>query len=101
MSGRRALLDLDAAVPGLFEHYLSNSSYPRFFLDLRNLDTTRAGSAWLAETRAFRLVGISYDPATPSMFWFDAPLTDWYDGLIHFRATGPTAVLPLRYPESW
>ena len=96
-----AAFDLDAPIAGSFEHYLSSASYPQFLLDLRDLDAIQVGGARFAETRAFRFIGINYEPAMPESFWVQTPLSDWYDVLIHVKTTRPSVVLPLRFPHSF
>ena len=92
---------VDAPIAGSFEHYLSGAPHPRFVLDLRDLDAVQRGGSWITEERPFRLIGISYEPATPWMFWFQTPLADWYDVLIHYETTRPSVVLPPRFPDSF
>ena len=54
--------ELEAPVPGSYEHYLSTASFPRLVLDLRGRDPNAPGSSWLAGSRLFRHIGAVYDP---------------------------------------
>ncbi len=94
--------DLGPPVDGSYEQRLSLASAPRFVLDLRNRDTSAPGGSWLRGSRLFRSFGACYDAERPNLYWWSEPrLTEWYDVLIHFESTGPTTVLPFRYPDSW
>ena len=73
------------------------ASYSTFAKSIRD----DPGSAWLAETHLFRSIGACYDDENPQRYWYEIPLTAEFDVLIHFESTGPTTVLPFRYPESW
>lgn len=87
--------------PDSYERYLSSAAVPRFVLDLRKLDTDSAESSWLAATRPFRFIGCCYDPDTAGDYWQPWPIVDWFDVMIHFESTRPTALLPFRFPDSW
>ena len=95
--------ELDPPVEDSFEAYLAGASAPRFLLDLRRpLD--EPGSAWLSEPRLFRHIGCCFDPARPADYFYyyrRAPLRDWFDAIIHFESTRPTALLPRRPPSTW
>ena len=90
---------LDAPIDGSFEAYFATASAPRFVLDLRR-PLTEPGNSWLAESRPFRTVGAGYDQ-TQMYHWRPTLLAEWYDGIIHFRSTRPTATLPYRPPTSF
>ena len=90
---------LDAPIDGSFEAYFATASAPRFVLDLRR-PLTEPGNSWLAESRPFRTVGAGYD-GTQMYHWRPTLLAEWYDGIIHFRNTRPTATLPYRPPTSF
>ena len=92
-------LDLDPVRAGSYESVFARAGLPRFVLDLRNRDPSEPGASWLAERRDFRSIGCCLNPEWPT--WRPVPLTEWYDVIIHFQSTGPTAILPARYPESW
>ncbi|MXZ59830.1 MAG: erythromycin esterase family protein [Acidobacteria bacterium] len=99
--GERTVFDLDDPISGSYERLLARAAAPRFVLDLRDVDADDPGGAWLAEMQLFRSIGACYDPANPQWYWYETPLTAEFDVLIHFESTGPTTVLPFRYPESW
>ena len=99
--GERTVFDLDDPVSGSYERLLARATAPRFVLDLRDVDPDDPGGAWLAETQFLRSIGACYDPENPQWYWYETPLTAEFDVLIHFESTGPTTVLPFRYPESW
>ena len=90
---------LDDLIDGSFEAYFATASAPRFVLDLRR-PLTEPGNSWLAESRPFRTVGAGYD-GTQMYHWRPTLLAEWYDGIIHFRSTRPTATLPYRPPTSF
>lgn len=91
--------DLEAPAPGSFEMLFATVDLPVFFLDLRNRDFNTYDTSWLGESRLFRSIGccLSQNYGT----WFNTPLAEWYDVIIHFEETGPTTVLPFHYPDSW
>ena len=97
---RRDSFELDPPVEGSFEAYLAGAAAPRFVLDLRR-PLNEPGNYWLSERRPFRAIGAVYDPDRPERFWEDTPLSEWYDAIIHFESTRPTAVLPFRPPSTW
>ena len=99
--GRLTQHGLDTPATGSFEQFLSLAATPRFVLDLRNRDTEAPGASWLRGSRPFRSIGACYDAARPEIWWSNTPLRGWYDVIIHFERTGPTTVLPFRYPDSW
>ena len=94
-------LVLDAVRPLSYEHHLSTATAPRFFLDLRNRTAGDAGAAWLSSQRLFRAIGCCYNPDSPSSYWYQQPIAQWYDVLIHYEITRPTTVLPTQYPTSF
>ena len=96
----RGQFDLDELLAGSFESYFAAAAAPRFVLDLRP-PPTAPGSRWLAGSRPLRDIGCCYDPARPKNYWRDTPLSEWYDGIIHFETTRPTTVLPHRPPTSF
>ena len=91
--------DLEAPVPGSFERVFATVDFPAFFLDLRNRAFSSQETYWLGESRLFRSIGCCLSPDYGT--WFNTPLAQWYDVIIHFESTGPTTVLPFRYPDSW
>ena len=91
--------DLEPPAPGSFERVFATVNFPGFFLDLRGRDFDTQDTYWLGETRLFRSIGCCLSPNYGT--WFDTPLAEWYDVIIHFKQTRPTVVLPFRYPESW
>ena len=91
--------DLESPVPGSFERVFANVNFPGFFLDLRNRDFDTQETYWLGETRLFRSIGCCLSPNYGT--WFDTPLAEWYDVIIHFKQTRPTVILPFHYPDSW
>ncbi len=91
--------DLEPPPTGSFEVRFATARFPRFVLDLRNLDAKRAETRWLGESRLFRSIGCCLSPRYGT--WFNTNLSRSYDVIIHFRQTGPTTVLPFRYPDSW
>ena len=93
--------ELPAPVEGSFESIFATASAPRFVLDLRR-PPGESGSAWLTEPRRFRSIGCCFNPAQPEDFYTpNTPLPDWYDAIIHFETTRPTALLPHRPPTTW
>ena len=90
---------LDSPTAGSFEAYFAEASAPRFVLDLRRPFTEPANS-WLSESRPFRYIGARYDQTEPS-YAPPTPLAEWYDVIIHFETTRPTALLPARPPTSF
>lgn len=94
-------LVLDPVRPLSYEHHLSTATAPRFFLDLRNRELGTAGTAWLSNPRLFRTIGCCYDPNSPSSYWNQQPVAEWYDVLIHYEITQPTQVLQFQYPTSF
>ena len=92
---------LPAPVEGSFESLFAEASAPRFVLDLRR-PPGETGSAWLTEPRQFRSIGCCFNPARPENFYTpNTPLSDWYDAIIHFESTRPTALLSSRPPTTW
>lgn len=91
--------DLEPPAAGSFEHVFATANVPGFFLDLRGRDFDTQATYWLGETRLFRSIGCCLSPNYGT--WFNTPLAEWYDVIIHFRQTRPTTILPFRYPESW
>ena len=91
--------DLEPPPTGSFESRFATARFPRFVLDLRGLDTRRAETRWLGARRLFRSIGCCLSPNYGT--WFDTNLSESYDVIIHFEATGPTTILPFRYPDSW
>ena len=85
-------------MPGSFEHRFAVAAAPRFALDLRDVDTSRSETRWLGERRLFRSIGCCLSPDYGS--WFNTPLSEWFDVVIHFESTRPTTILPPRYPDS-
>jgi erythromycin esterase len=77
------------------EGYLHNAGIPRFFLDLREMSSEAAGSAWLGTPHWLRFVGAEYDPELPPedyAFWVSLPKA--FDVLIYFDETTPSVLLP-------
>jgi len=101
----RPLLEFELEPPltDSFEHFLSRATAPRFVLDLRGVDTSAAGSSWLAGLRPFRHIGCCVRSSLddPSWQWTDTPLTEWYDLIIHFESTRATTLLPRNPPSVW
>ena len=93
--------ELEAPVPGSYEHYLSTASFPRLVLDLRGLDPDAPGSSWLAGSRMFRVIGAVYNPANRARYWQPTPLAERFDVIIHFERTRATTVLPFLFPDSF
>ena len=91
--------DLEAPVPGSFERVFAMVDFPGFFLDLRDHEFNSQQTYWLGESRLFRSIGCCLSPDYGT--WFNTPLAEWYDVIIHFESTGPTTVLPFSYPDSW
>ena len=91
--------DLEPPTPGSFERVFANVNFPGFFLDLRNRDFDTQETYWLGESRLFRSIGCCLSPNYGT--WFNTPLAEWYDVIIHFKQTRATTILPFRYPESW
>ena len=98
-TGQRSFT-LDPPVEGSFEASFAEAAAPRFVLDLRGLSNDPVG-AWLSEPRPSRDIGCCYDPDRPESYWQDTPLPEWYDAVIHFESTRPTALLPYRPPTTW
>ena len=93
--------ELPTPVEGSFEAIFATASVPRFVLDLRR-PPGESGSAWLMEPRGFHSIGCCFNPAQPEDFYNpNTPLSDWYDAIIHFESTRPTAFLPYRPPTTW
>ena len=82
-AGGRRVHDLQEPPSESFEAHLQAATAPDFILDLREADVGDAGSAWLTETRPFRLIG--------AMAWdeqfSDTPLRDYYDLIVFIRET--------------
>ena len=93
--------ELEAPLPGSYEHFLSTASFPRLVLDLRNRDPNAAGSSWLAGRRMFRGIGAVYNPEEPERYWWLTPLAERFDVIVHFERTRATTVLPRIYPDSF
>ena len=91
--------DLEPPAPGSFEGVFATVNSPGFFLDLRDRDFDSQETYWLGETRLFRSIGCCLSPNYGT--WFDTPLAEWYDVIIHFKQTRPTTVFGFQYPESW
>jgi erythromycin esterase-like protein len=68
-----------------FEAHFATAEAPTFALDLRQVDPVIAESAWLTETRPFRLVGAL---AMDEQF-FPTPLRDYYDLIVFVEKTTP------------
>ncbi len=92
---------LRPATAGSFERYLSSASHARFFLDLRDRDPTSPATSWLSESLLFRSIGCCYDPARPSNYSYSHALASWFDIIIHYEATRPTVLLPVRYLDGF
>ena len=91
--------DLEPPAAGSFERVFANVNFPGFFLDLRNRDFDSQETYWLGETRLFRSIGCCLSPDYGT--WFDTPLAEWYDVIIHFKQTRPTTILPYLPPDTW
>ena len=90
---------LEPPVRGSFESRFATAAAPRFVLDLRNLDTSRPATHWLGERLLLRAIGCCLSPNYGT--WFNTPLMEWFDVVIHFEQTGPTTVFRVTPPDSW
>ena len=90
---------LQPPVPGSFESRFATAAAPMFVLDLRNLDTSRSATYWLGERLLFRSIGCCLSPDYG--IWFNTPLIEWFDVIIHFEQTGPTTIHSYSPPDSW
>jgi len=79
------LHDLQQPPAESFEATFAAATAPTFALDLRRANSEVAGSAWLTETRPFRLVG---SVAMNEQF-FPTPLRDYYDLIVFIEETTP------------
>jgi erythromycin esterase-like protein len=77
--------DLQAPPAESFEALFTAAAAPTFALDLRQVKSEIAESAWLTETRPFRLVG---SLAMNEQF-FSTPLRDYYDLIVFVEETTP------------
>jgi erythromycin esterase-like protein len=83
------LHDLQQPPTESFEATFAAATAPTFALDLRQVESEVAGSAWLTETRPFRLVG---SLAMDEQF-FPTPLRDYYDLIVFIEETTPARQL--------
>jgi erythromycin esterase-like protein len=80
-----------------YEALLSETGFPRFFLDLRRHHGLRDA---LAEARLERAVGVVYRPQTERQsHYFRARLSHQFDMIMHFSST--RAVEPLERTAEW
>jgi erythromycin esterase-like protein len=85
--------------PGMknsYELLFHETGLPRFFLNLREQETKEL----LARPRLERAIGVIYRPETERLsHYFDAYLSEQFDGVIHFDET--RAVEPLDNTPGW
>ncbi|HEY0429431.1 MAG TPA: erythromycin esterase family protein [Pyrinomonadaceae bacterium] len=85
--------------PGIknsYELLFHETGLPQFFLNLQNSETKEM----LARPRLERAIGVIYRPETERVsHYFDAYLSEQFDGVIHFDET--RAVEPLDKTASW
>jgi erythromycin esterase-like protein len=78
------------AIENSYELLFHQTGLPRFFLDLRDSETKEL----LARPRLERAIGVIYRPETERIsHYFDAYLSEQFDGVVHFDET--RAVEPL------
>lgn len=84
------------ALANSFERLFHETKLPRFFLNLR----ASAVKELLAQPRLERAIGVIYRPETERLsHYFDAYLSEQFDGVIHFDET--RAVEPLDKAAGW
>ena len=90
---------LKTILPGIknsYELLFHQTGLPRFFLNLRNSETKEL----LARPRLERAIGVIYRPETERVsHYFDAYISEQFDGVIHFDET--RAVEPLDRVSGW
>ncbi len=90
---------LKKVVPGIknsYELLFHETGLPRFFLNLQNSETKEM----LARPRLERAIGVIYRPETERLsHYFEAYLSEQFDGVIHFDET--RAVEPLDKTAGW
>lgn len=82
------------------EWHLTGAGEPRFFLDLRPVDSTVPGGTFLALSYRLRNIGAVYEDEPLYGFEY-LKLTDMFDLLIFFRYSTPSVLLPFHYPTEW
>ena len=83
-------------IAGSYELLFHETGLPRFFLNLRDAEIKEV----LARPRLERAIGVIYRPETERLsHYFDAYLSEQFDGVIHFDHT--RAVEPLDKVSSW
>ncbi len=93
--------DLDPVVEGSYEHYFSTAAAPRFVLDLRGRNPENPATTWLAGSRQMRSIGACFNADLSDRYWWERPLADHFDVVIHLETTRPTVVLPRRRPDTF
>ncbi|MGC2238833.1 MAG: erythromycin esterase family protein [Pyrinomonadaceae bacterium] len=84
------------ALENSYELLFHETGLPRFFLNLQNSETKEL----LARPRLERAIGVIYRPETERLsHYFDAYLSEQFDGVIHFDET--RAVEPLDKTAGW
>ena len=79
-----------------YERLFHETGIPRFFLNLREAEIKKV----LNKTRLERAIGVIYRPETERVsHYFEARLSEQFDGLIHFDET--RALEPLDRVPSW
>jgi erythromycin esterase-like protein len=66
---------------------------PALVLNLRGLDLSQPGAAWLTEPVLLRSIGSVYDPTVPDQWFYEHDLPVAFDALIYIDQTWATRLL--------
>jgi erythromycin esterase len=94
-SGPQGMTEFQIALPpeGSYEHYFHSTGWPRFFLDLRDIQAGSPATDWLLAPHPFRSIGAVYDQSAPRNFFQTASLPRTFDVLIYLQDTTPSVLL--------
>jgi erythromycin esterase len=79
--------------PETLEGYARQTGLPALVLNLRGLDLSQPGAAWLTEPVLLRSIGSMYDPTVPDQWFYEHDLPAAFDALIYIDQTWATRLL--------
>ena len=80
--------------PESYEAAIWRTGQPRLLFDLRGVQPTGAGTAWLAGPHLFHSIGASYDEASPDRYYSGVRLAEKFDVLFYSEHSTPSELLP-------
>ena len=75
------------------EYYFHAVGLPRFFLDLRSVESGTPAGDWLLSPHPFRLIAAYYDPYKPQVGFQTAALAKVFDVVAYFQDTSPSILM--------